>query len=139
MEWSVERPRMRAGGKWAIYVRRQKHMALVTVYWFWLQLVSYGIAWWLIFFGITALGAWRYGLRGLVVSHLLVATVIVVLDIQWILSEMRKPGWSGTPDMDIVFQFGVVLRIVLINSALLPVGFFAVLRHRSIRSPNQRP
>ena len=34
-------------------------------------------------------------------------------------------GWDGVPDMDIIFQFGVLLRVVLINTVLLPLALFA--------------
>jgi hypothetical protein len=83
----------------------------VTIFrWALSQLVSYGVA-----------------------PHLLVAVAVVLLDVQWIQSEMREPGWSGEPDQDIVFAIGVLLRVVLVNAVLLPVGLIA-LRFRQGRA-----
>ena len=103
---------------------------MAIVYWSLSQLLSYGVTTWLTFVGITFLVPRRFGLWGLVLGQVLVAVVIVVLDIKWILTEIRRPGWDGLPDMDIVFQIGVGLRIVLINSVLLPIGILAVLGKR---------
>ena len=103
---------------------------MAIVYWSVSQLLSYGIPAWLTFVGITLLVTWRFGLWGLVLGQVLVAVVIVVLDVKWILTEIRRPGWDGLPDMDIVFQIGVGFRIVLINSVLLPIGILAVLAKR---------
>jgi hypothetical protein len=53
------------------------------------------------------------------------AFAVLFFDVRWIQAEMNAPGWDGVPDMDIIFQFGVLLRVVLINVVLLPVALFA--------------
>ena len=83
-------------------------------------------------FVATAFSA-AYLLRGpgIFLGHLLVAIAVTVSDVHWIQSEIRKPGWNGQPDQDFVFVIGVIMRIVLINTVLLPVSFYALrLRRR---------
>ena len=64
---------------------------------------------------------------GIFLGHLVIAAIVVVLDIRWIQAEMHAPGWNGQPDQDIMFALGAFLRIVLINTVLLPVSLFAIL------------
>ena len=75
---------------------------------------------------------------GIFLGHTLVAIAVVVLDVQWIQSEMRKPGWDPNvgPDQDFVFMIAVLVRIVLINTVLLPVSFLALRLRRSRQSDN---
>ncbi|MCE9603746.1 MAG: hypothetical protein K8U03_02460 [Planctomycetia bacterium] len=60
------------------------------------------------------------GLLGTLGGHVLVACAVVALDVAWIQSEMHNPNWDGAPDADLVFFFGVIVRVVLINTVLLP-------------------
>ena len=89
------------------------------------QLVCYGIAWWAAFVAIAFTASWFLRLPGIFLGHLVIAALVAVLDIRWIEAEIHAPGWNGQPDMDIVFIFGVFLRIVLINTILLPVSLMA--------------
>jgi hypothetical protein len=76
---------------------------------------------------------------GVFLGHVLVAIAVGVLDVQWIQSEMRKPGWDPGvgPDQDFVFMIGVILRVLLINTVLLPVNILALRLRRSRLSHNQ--
>ena len=96
------------------------------------QVFSYSLLTWLAFVLITLCAA-RYGGWGLVpIGHLAIAAIIVWLDYRWIQSEMRKPGWDGMPDMDIIFYFGVLIRILLFNTILLPVTGLGIWRRRRV-------
>jgi hypothetical protein len=110
---------------------------LNIIYWTFLQLISYGVCPWLLFVGIALVAAYLLRVPGIILGHVLVAIAIVVLDVQWIQSEMRKPEWDGRPDQDFVFMIGVVLRIVLINTVLLPVSVLALRARRSRLSHHQ--
>jgi hypothetical protein len=101
------------------------------------QLVSYGPATWLLFVAVAFLAAFLLRLPGVLLGHLLLAGLIVVLDGQWIQSEMHKPGWDGQPDADFVFMIGVVFRIVLINTVLFPISQFGLRlrRRRNVPPP----
>jgi hypothetical protein len=103
-----------------------------------MQVFSYSVLTWLAFLLIALLAA-RYGGWGLApVGHLAIAAIIVLLDYRWIQYEMHKPGWDGTPDMDIIFYFGVLIRIPLLNTILLPVtGIGIWLRQRAARDACQ--
>ncbi len=60
------------------------------------------------------------------VGHVVVAGLVLTLDVRWIRSEMEAPGWDGLPDMDAIFYIGVVVRVFLVNAALLPIAFLAM-------------
>jgi hypothetical protein len=54
------------------------------------------------------------------------------VDVAWIHYEMSRPGWDGTPDMDIVFAIGLFARMGFLCVALLPVtavGIWLKRRH----------
>lgn len=90
------------------------------------QLASYSPIVWLAFVAI-AFGAGRFlGWGSVIFGHFLVAGLVTFLDVQWIQEEMRRPGWDGLPDMDFVFYIGLLIRIVLINTVLLPLSIIAV-------------
>jgi len=99
--------------------------------WAFSQLISYGVWPWVVFVAIAFAGAYFGGVAGVVLGHVVVAVVVVVLDVQWVQSEMRRPGWDGQVDQDIVFMIGVVGRILLINTVLLPVSILALRLGRS--------
>lgn len=95
--------------------------------WAFSQLVSYGVWPWVLFVAIAFAAAYLLRIPGIIVGHVFVAIAIVVLDVLWVQSEMRKPEWAGPPDQDVVFMVGVLLRILLINSVLIPASLFALL------------
>jgi hypothetical protein len=101
------------------------------------EVVWYG-AWW-IAFGIIAFAATRYlGCAGVLASFALMAVLLYVLDILWIAKDMRQHP-ENERDMDFVFMFGVLCRIVGFNVILLPMsllGYF--VRERLRRSQSRR-
>ena len=100
---------------------------------FW-QLASYSIVTWLAFVAIAFLVARYLPWWCIPIGHLVVAGIIYFLDVRWIQSEMSKPGWNGTPDMDIVFAIGMFIRIFLVNTVLLPLSYVGVRMRRRQRS-----
>ena len=100
---------------------------------FW-QLASYSIVTWLVFIAIAFLTARHFPWWCIPIGHLVVAGTIYYLDVRWIRSEMSKPGWDGTPDMDIVFAIGMFIRIILVNTVLLPVSYLGIRLRRRERS-----
>lgn len=106
------------------------------IHWAFSQLISYGVSPWLLFIAIAFTAAYLLRVPGIFLGHVLVAIAVVVFDVQWIQSEMRKPGWDGQPDQDFVFMIGVLLRILLINTVLLPVSMIALRLRRSRQSDN---
>jgi hypothetical protein len=108
---------------------------LGIVYWALGQLFSYSIAEWLLFVVIAFACAWALHGPGIFLGHIITAVAIATFDVQWIQSEMHKPEWNGQPDQDFVFMIGVVIRIILINTVLLPVSYFAsrLNRQRKLR------
>jgi hypothetical protein len=112
---------------------------LGIIYWAFSQLISYGVWPWVMFVTIACAAAYFFRKPGIFLGHVLVAIAVVVFDVQWIQSEMRKPGWDGQPDQDFVFMFGVVLRILLVNTVLLPVSLIALRLRRDPSEPHPSP
>jgi hypothetical protein len=85
------------------------------VEWIVLQLLSYPLLNWLLFvaiaFGASFLGGWIC----IFVGHFAIAFAVLLLDIDYAMTHEYM-------DMDIVFTMGVVARVVLINTLLLPVS-----------------
>lgn len=96
------------------------------------ELVSYGLAAWLLFAAVTYLAARLGGCAGMLLGQIAVAIAVAAFDLAWIGSEMQQPGWEGQPDQDGVFWMGVVLRVVLVNAVLLPVGFLGLYRRSRV-------
>lgn len=72
-------------------------------------------------------------------GHLAVAAIIYQKHAAWIAYEMRQPGWDGTPDMDIIFAFGVWMEIVFVCAALLPFTVLGLyLKWRHVRTASRR-
>jgi hypothetical protein len=86
------------------------------------QLCSYSAVAWSIFVSTTLVAAYFGRGWGIVAAHVAVAFMILWLDVRWIRAEMDAPGWDGVPDIDIVFQIGILLRVVLINTVLMPIA-----------------
>jgi hypothetical protein len=98
---------------------------LAAVEWAIWQILSYGAITWFLFVGVAYLSARAAWAPGIFIGHILIAILVSALDLQWIQTEISKPAWDGQPDQDIIFSNGVLLRIVLINTLLLPVSVFA--------------
>lgn len=102
--------------------------ALTWILW---QILSYSIPTWVCFVAIAFCAARFIGWLGVPAGSFVVAISLYALDVRWIRAEMNAPGWDGTPDMDIIFMFGVLARIVLINAVLLPAAALGLwLRYR---------
>lgn len=100
------------------------------------QLLSYGFYWW-VTFALLAFAAAKFGAhRGIVLGHIVIAAIVIILDLRWIQAEMHRPGWNGIPDQDMVFALGLLFRVILINTLLLPVSLLGLrLNRRNTRSP----
>lgn len=94
------------------------------------QLAAYGVLWWLVFAGVAFLGARVGRIWGIVAGHFIIAAIILMLDERWLQSAMHSPGWNGIPDQDLVFVFGVLIRVVLVNTFLLPVSALGWMTRR---------
>jgi hypothetical protein len=90
---------------------------LLIVYWIISQLLSYSMPTWIAFVAIGFTAVWLLRTPGVFIGNIIVALAVTALDVQWIQSEMHKPGWNGQPDQDFVFMIGVVLRVILVNVA----------------------
>lgn len=102
------------------------------------QLLSYGVMWWLIFVVIAFFAA-RVGRGwGIILGHLMIAAIVSVLDFQWVHAQMHRPDWVGVPDQDMVFYIGLLIRILLINTCLLPISLCGLLSRKTVQSPNHR-
>ena len=100
------------------------------------QLASYGVFWWFVFITVAFLAARFRRFWIIIVGHVLIAVVVAALDVQWIQAEMHRPGWDGQPDQDFIFVIGMIIRIVLVNTFLLPIS---VLGWFSRRDQGARP
>jgi len=85
------------------------------VEWAVLKLLSYPLLNWLLFIGIALLASFFGGWIGVIPGHYLIAFVVLLLDIDYAATHEHM-------DTDIVFTIGVLFRIVLINTVLLPVS-----------------
>jgi membrane protein YqaA with SNARE-associated domain len=79
------------------------------------QPLSYSPQEWLLFAAIAFLAAYLGGWIGMFIGHFVVAFVVLILHIEYATTHAYM-------DMDIVFTMGVLARVVLINTVLLPVG-----------------
>ena len=102
----------------------------------WLQLLSYSIGWWMAFLAIIVITASFGRWRGVVFGPCLVALLVFVLDLHWMESQLSDPDWDGIPDYDLVFAIGVGVRVVLVNTVLLPVRIVCKLRASRRRLEN---
>ena len=79
------------------------------------QLLVYGVFGWLLFVAIAFCAARFGGWIGIIAGHILVAVIVAYLDIRRIQAVINAPGWDGVPDMDLVFDIGLLIRIVLVH------------------------
>jgi len=98
------------------------------------QLFSYGVVAWLAFVTITLAFSRSADLIGMPCGHLVIAVIIFVLDAQWIQEELQAQGGSGLYDIDGPFYIGVLIRVLLINSSLMPLSLLAIYRRRLSRA-----
>ena len=91
-----------------------------------LQLMSYSLLNWMAFISVAVLCAYFGKGLGIIAGHLVIAVLVGIFDVIWIQSIMAQPGWEGDPDQDIVFMLGMLLRIVLVNTALIPLSLFTL-------------
>ena len=101
------------------------------VEWIVLQLLSYPLLNWLLFVAIAFLATYLGGWIGFFVGHFVVDLAVLLLDIDYAMTHAYM-------DMDIVFTMGVMARVVLINSVLLPISALGLLlrkRRKSRSSP----
>ena len=103
-------------------------MLLTIFYVVILHLASYGILAWLIIFGVVFAVSHFLRWPGVPLGHFFVALAVAFFDLRWITSEMNKTGWNGLPDQDAVFYLGILIRIALVNVALLPLNFLVIRR-----------
>jgi hypothetical protein len=103
--------------------------------WAILQLLSYDPLTWMALIGIAFTAARLGGVLGMFAGHVVIAGIITVLDVRWVTAAMRQPDWNGLPDMDMIFLFGVVGRILLVNAVLLAVTVPALRLRRQARAP----
>jgi len=86
-----------------------------------LMILGYGW-WWAAFVGLVYCAARYTPWPCIPVAFLVVAALVFYLDVRMVEAEMAKPDWDGTPDQDMVFLLGVLLRIVLVSIILSPVA-----------------
>lgn len=104
------------------------------------QLFSCGVATWLAFATITFACCRTADLIGMLCGHLLIAVIIFVLDAQWIQEQLQAQDSSGPYDIDGAYYIGVFIRVLLINSSLMPLCLWAIYRRRlSARSEAPHP
>lgn len=90
------------------------------------DLPTYGILAWLGFVALAYVAARNVGGVGVIVGHVVLAMCIAWIDVRWVEQAMDQPGWDGVPDLDGLFVIGVLMRVVLINTLLLPVSFLGL-------------
>lgn len=100
--------------------------------WAFNELASYGVLPWVAFLLITIGSVALLRVPGVFLGHALIAVLVLVLDVRWIQSEMDAPGWDGQPDQDAVFLIGVLIRIFLINTALMPLSLILLRTPRRV-------
>lgn len=98
------------------------------------QLLSYSALSWVAFVAVAFMAARLGGLFGMFAGHLVIAALVIALDLHWVTTAMHAQDWQGTPDMDIIFMIGVIIRIILINSVLLAVTIPALRQWRRMRA-----
>jgi hypothetical protein len=100
------------------------------------HLLTYGL-WWLAFVGLVFCTARYLPWLCMPLAFLAVAILIYSVDFNWVQAEMRKPDYDGIADLDMIFMFGVLVRIVLVSIILTPVAIIgARLRRRSRSASN---
>lgn len=103
-----------------------------------LSLLGFGW-WWIAFVGLVFCAARYTPWLCIALAFLIVAALVFYLNASWIEEEMTKPGWNGSPDLDIVFLLAVLFRIALVSIILLPVAIIGRrLKQRGNATSNVR-
>jgi hypothetical protein len=101
-----------------------------------LSLLGFGW-WWIAFVGLVFCAARYTPWPCIPLAFLIVAALVFYLNASWIEAEMAKPGWNGSPDLDIVFLFAVLFRIALVSIILSPIAIIGLrLKQRGKASSN---
>jgi cation transporter-like permease len=96
------------------------------------QLLSYSVLAWLAFVAVTVAFSASGKVPGMILGHCIVAAIVLALDIHWVRTAMASPTYNPNTDPDfdgvfvVVFPIGVLLRVIAINTVLLPVAFGAI-------------
>jgi zinc transporter ZupT len=102
------------------------------------SLLGYGW-WWIAFVGLVYCAARYTPWPCIPVAFLIVAALMGYLSVMWVQAEMDKPGWEGSPDMDIVFWLGVLVRFVLGSIILWPAAHIGLrLKRQGSGASNAR-
>jgi hypothetical protein len=112
-------------------------------FWWWGKTMEWALSllfvyegiFWLIFYSLVFLATYRFGWIAFLLSLFVMPWIVGFLDVQWIQREMSKPDWDGSPDMDFVFSFGVIVHIIMIGFVQLLIGGLALfLRSRQLKA-----
>lgn len=96
------------------------------------QLSTYDPILWLCFAAATYIASRQWGWRGTIAAHLCVAFLVLQSDVAWVQAERnRQPPWADAPDIDLFFSWGCMLRVLLINTILLPIAILALWQRAS--------
>jgi hypothetical protein len=103
-----------------------------------LQVLNYKF-WWLAFIAIAIICAKTGKWFAVIAGHIAILLIVGYLDAEWLSAEMSKPGWDPMtgPDLDIVFEMGVIVRVFLVNLTLLPLSIFYLKKKRKLNKPLQ--
>jgi hypothetical protein len=110
------------------------HATLQLIFYLFWQLASYSIIAWLAFITIAFFTARYLPWWCIPIGHLIVGVIVYFLDVRWAIAQMRSPGYDPATgvDLDFVFFIGMLMRIFLINTVLLPLSYvgFRMRRHQ---------
>lgn len=101
------------------------------------QLLTYSPISWLAFVGIVYGSARLGAVRGVLCGYAVLLALVAALDLYWIQGEMSKPGWDGSPDQDIIFHFGVMLRAVAISVVVTPAAGLGLWQRARVEQARQ--
>jgi hypothetical protein len=96
------------------------------------QILSYSLLAWIAFAAVAIVPSGTGKVPGMIVGHCVIAVIVLALDVNWVRSAMSSPTYNPNtgPDFDaafyILFPVGVLLRVVAINTVLLPLSFAAI-------------
>jgi|GEM_PF-5346548 hypothetical protein len=98
--------------------------------------IVYYAGWWLAFIPIAYCPARYFGWSGVFVGAAVLSLLVVQIDVNWIFDDMRQHPENGR-DAGIVFWFGVLCRISLFKSVLLPFSAIGLLLRSRRRYANE--